>query len=177
MTFRLLTIAIDIGMTGALAIFADSIPVKVIDMPTRERSAGGREVDGYKLAAVLRGIRQEQSGASMLVVIERVYARPARFGGEGGSPGVTSSGKLMQGDGMVRGVVEALGMEIANVEPQKWKRHHGLLGTEKDAARLLAIKLYPSMAGGLARKKDIGRADALLVGSWAIAFEAAANAA
>jgi crossover junction endodeoxyribonuclease RuvC len=176
MTFRL-TCSIDVGITGAIAAFADSEPLRIIDLPTRAREAGGSEIDGYKLAAVLRGIRQEHPGASMLVVIERVYARPARFGGEGGSPGVTSSGKLMQSDGMVRGVVEALGIPIVNVQPQKWKRHFELLGTEKDAARLLAIKLFPQLAGQLARKKDCGRADALLIGAWAEAVEKLAKAA
>ncbi len=158
------TIAIDCGQTGALAVFADSIPWRLIDMPTRDREAGGREIDGYKLAAIIRGIRQEHTGASVLAVMLPV-------GGEGGSPGVTSSGKLMQGDGMVRGVVEALNIPIINVQPQRWKRHHELLGQEKDAARLLAIKLYPQLAGQLARKKDIGRGDAVLIGAWAEAVE------
>jgi hypothetical protein len=172
-----LDIAIDIGITGCLAAFADGEPVRLIDMPTRPRDAGGSEVDGYRLAALLRGLRQEHPGAYVQAVIERVYARPARFGGEGGAPGVASSGKLMQSDGMVRGVIEGANIPIVNVQPQTWKRHHGLLGTEKDAARLLAIKLYTHVAQWLVRKKDIGRADAILIGAWAVATDQVARAA
>ena len=42
----------------------------------------------------------------------------------------------------------------------------GLIGTDKDAARLLAIKRFPSAEPQLRRKKDSGRADALLLALW-----------
>ena len=52
-------------------------------------------------------------------------------------------------------------------EPASWKRRFGLTGQDKDAARLLAIQRFPAAALQLQRKKDNGRADALLIGLWA----------
>lgn len=47
-----------------------------------------------------------------------------------------------------------------------WKRRFGLIGQDKDAARLLAIQRFPATAFQLQRKKDNGRADALLIALW-----------
>lgn len=48
-----------------------------------------------------------------------------------------------------------------------WKRRLGLIGQDKDVGRLLAIQRFPSAAHLLRRKKDHGRADALLIALWA----------
>lgn len=40
-------------------------------------------------------------------------------------------------------------------------------GKEKDAARVKAMQLFPQVADQLSRKKDHGRADALLICAWA----------
>ena len=40
-------------------------------------------------------------------------------------------------------------------------------GKEKDASRVKAMQLYPQIADQLSRKKDHGRADALLMAAWA----------
>ncbi len=59
---------------------------------------------------------------------------------------------------------ELLGVPYLRAEPASWKRWFGLTNQGKDAARLLAIQRFPSAAGQLQRKKDNGRADALLIG-------------
>lgn len=82
-----------------------------------------------------------------------------------------------QSDGIARGVLGALGIPTVSVAPIRWKRHTGLLGAEKDAARLLAIERFPAAAIHLARKKDCGRADALWIAHWANATEQFAKAA
>lgn len=169
MTNRLI-LGVDVGQTGAIAVFADGEPAHVIDMPTRARKAGGFEIDAGALAAALRGVRQMHSGASTLAVVERVSARPGQ--------GVSTMFRFGQSDGKVRGVLETLGIPIVNVEATKWKRHHGLLGTDKDAARLHALFLWDErVAEYLKRKKDCGRADALLIGAWAVATDQVARAA
>lgn len=165
MTHRVL-IGIDIGITGAIASLADGERPRVIDMPTRPRKAGGLEVDGRALAAHMRGLWAVHHGASFLAIVERVYGRPAGTGGEGGAPGSASTMKLGQADGMVRGVLEALGFEIANVEPQTWKRYFGLIKQEKGLARRVAAERHPCAAPVLCRKKDTGRAEALLIAIW-----------
>lgn len=166
MTFRL-TLGIDPGQTGAIAALADGVPAGFIDMPTHPRPKGGGSiVDAARLAAQLRGLVMKHPGAYVQAVIERVQAIGGN--GKGRVRGSQASGqKLGQADGIVRGVIGALGIDLVEVEPQTWKRHHGLLGTEKDAARRLAITCFPALAFQLELKKNGGRADALLVATWA----------
>lgn len=172
MTFRL-SIGIDPGVSGAIAALADGDPCAVFDMPVRTvQTANGKpwkEIDATALAAQLRGIRLEHRGAYVSACVERVGARP----GDGG----TSAFRFGDSAGAIRGVLEALGIPYSRAIPAVWKRHFGLLGTEKDAARELAIRRFPSMAGQLARKKDDGRADALLLALWAVNQELTASAA
>jgi hypothetical protein len=166
-TFRL-TLGVDPGQTGAIAALADGVPVGFVDIPLRERPKGGGViVDGRVLAARLRGLASMHRGAHIVAVIERVQA----IGGKGpggnakGSP--TSGFRFGQADGILRGVLECLGLPLIEVEPQEWKKHHGLLGTSKDTARLLAKEMFPTVRAELGLKgKGGGRADALLIAAW-----------
>lgn len=158
MTYRV-TIGIDPGQTGALAVLADGQFAGFYDMPTVARPAGGQQVNGAELAAQLREIRAAHPGAHVLAVLERVSAMPGQ--------GVSSMFRFGEGYGVVQGVLAALGVPVMTLSPAVWKRAVGLIGSEKDVARTLAIQQYPAAAGGLTRKKDIGRADALLIASWA----------
>jgi crossover junction endodeoxyribonuclease RuvC len=65
--------------------------------------------------------------------------------------------------GIAEGVVGALGLRLVRVTPDTWKRRARLTGKDKDAARALAIDLFPEVAADLSRKRDGGRADALLL--------------
>jgi hypothetical protein len=58
-------------------------------------------------------------------------------------------------------------LEVHAVQPQKWKAFVGLTGKDKDASLAMAARLYPSAEPLLKRKKDHGRAEALLVAHWA----------
>jgi crossover junction endodeoxyribonuclease RuvC len=168
MTLRL-TLGIDPGQTGAIAVIADGKPVALLDMPTVDRKAGGQMIDAKALAAKMRGVLMQHSGAYAYAVFEQVSAGPGQ--------GVSSMFRFGQSDGIVRGVIGSLGIDSIEVHPQVWKRHVMLSGKDKDAARLLAIKLFPAVAGQLARKKDCGRADALLIAYWAEVTEQVARAA
>lgn len=158
MTQRLI-LGVDPGQSGAIAALADGAPVGFIDMPTRERKAGGLMIDGTRLAAELRGLRQHHPGAYTFAVVEQVSAMKGQ--------GVTGMFRFGQADGIARGVLEALGIPLIEVHSSTWKRYLQLTGEEKDAARLLALSRFPGLAAVLARKKDIGRADALLIALWA----------
>jgi hypothetical protein len=167
MTLRL-TIGIDPGKKGAVAALADGVPVAVLDMPI----AADGEVDGRALAASLRGILQQHTGAAVLVVHEKING----FSGDRGARVIP----LGQADGIARGVVAALGLPAIRVHPQTWKSHFGLRkkpgGPEigKDASRTLVVSLFPNAALPYLRAKDDGRAEALLLALWAEATEAAA---
>lgn len=167
MTLRL-TIGIDPGKRGALAALADGIPDAVHDMPL---SPDG-EVDGGRLAAMLRGILQQHTGAAVLVVHEKING----FSGDRGARVIP----LGQADGIARGVVAALGLPAVRVHPQTWKSHFGLRQRKngppigKDASRALVARLYPDRALPFMRAKDDGRAEALLLALWAEQTEACA---
>lgn len=153
MTYRV-TIGVDPGLSGALAVLADGDPADIVDMPTRTVGEW-REIDAISLTALLRGYRGRYVGADFSACLEKVGARP----GDGG----TSLFRFGEGAGAIRGVLESLGIRYSRAIPAVWKRRFGLLGTEKDAARELAIRRFPSVAHLLQRKKDQGRADALLL--------------
>lgn len=159
MTLRL-TIGIDPGLSGALAVLADGEALEVHDMPTR-KVGDWNEVDAARLTAMLRGIRGGHVGAYVSACIEKVGARP----GDGG----TSAFRFGETYGRICGVLESLGIGYDRVVPHSWKRHYALTGCDKDASRQLALKRFPRMADRLARKKDDGRAEALLIALW---FEA-----
>jgi crossover junction endodeoxyribonuclease RuvC len=182
MTLRL-TLGVDPGQSGAIAALADGVPAGFIDMPTKDRKAGGEEIDAPKLAAAIRGIVMQHPGAYVYAVLEQVSAMP----GQGGS----SMFRFGQSDGVVRGVLGALGILTIEVHPATWKKRLGLVEKRerghkvtpaekreaKNLARLMAVRLYPQVAEQLARKKDIGRAEAALIARWAELTEQIARAA
>lgn len=149
----MICIGIDPGVTGAVAVLRDGIePIDVIDMPTVGRGAKGRQtVNAAALADFLRPY------ADGVAAIEQVSAMPGQ--------GVSSTFRFGESFGAAQGVLAALRIRTLRPTPQTWKRHHTLIGKDKDAARALAIDLFPDAS--LARKRDVGRADALLIAAWA----------
>ncbi len=65
--------------------------------------------------------------------------------------------------GDLRTLVRCCGLEPLFVVPQTWKKHYGIRGSNKEDSRGLALELFPDMAHLLARKKDEGRAEAMLI--------------
>lgn len=167
MTLRI-TLGIDPGATGAIAALADGAYYDVLDMPvTAGREENGRgHVDGGVLADWLREMSRRNPGAAFDAVIEQVGARPGQ--------GVTSMFRFGEAYGTVRGALGALGIAFRVVSPNLWKPRMGLVGPAKDSAREMAAHRFPAAATKLARKKDHGRAEALLIAKWAHEFEVAA---
>jgi len=145
-------IGIDPGLTGAVAIIGD-YGINLIDMPVVAKSTRGKQVDGAALAQIFL---EERTRA--FVYLEQVGAMPGQ--------GVTSMFNFGHGYGIVQGVLYSLCIPFQLVTPQKWKKHHGLIGKQKDMARTLCIQRHPELSGQLKRKKDIGRADALLIAEY-----------
>ena len=168
MTLRI-TLGIDPGQTGAIAVLADGDFAGFIDMPVVPRPAGGNHVDAATLAAALRGIFSAHPGAHVFGVLEEVGAMPKQ--------GVSSMFRFGESYGVIRGVLGAVGIPYMQVRPERWKKYLQLSGKEKDCARTVAIQRHPTAAAHLGRKKDIGRADALLIATWAQITEQVARAA
>lgn len=63
------------------------------------------------------------------------------------------------------GILVASGFRVVPVRAQAWKKAAGICGREytKDDSRALASMLFPELSPLLKRKKDHGRADALLI--------------
>jgi len=144
----MLVVGIDPGATGALAFIDDRDGLMAVyDMPTTKNKQGKNLVNATLLAQLLR-VEQPKKA-----IIERVSAMPGQ--------GVTSMFNFGMGYGVVLGVIASLGIPHELVTPQTWKRAAGLIGADKDYARTKVLEMYPH--ADVARKKDIGRADAILI--------------
>lgn len=157
-------IGIDPGLGGAVAVVR-SIPgercaevelVSVNGMPV-ETSPGARKVANRVSAPALAHMLSliAADGQRACVWIEHVGARPKQ--------GVSSMFSLGDSFGVVRGVCGALGLPVSFVQPLVWKRVFGLIRSDKDASRTRAIELFPQQCDLFARKKDHGRAEAVLI--------------
>lgn len=124
-------IGIDPGASGAcVALDDDGRIVSHIAMPTYKLGKT-THVNAGALAGWLHQHRDARE-----VVVERVGAMPGQ--------GVSSMFAFGHAAGVVEGVVGALGLPLTLVTPQTWKRTHGLIGQDKDAARARAAQLYPA---------------------------------
>ncbi len=142
----------DPGISGALAVVDHKGQLRAaVDMPL----AYGLIAPGQTADLIVPW----NTPALVVAAVERVHSMPRQ--------GVASTFKFGQAYGTVLGVLGALGIPVEHPTPQTWKKHHGLIGEEKDAARLLAIELWPDKAELFRRKKDCGRADAALIALWA----------
>ena len=141
-------IGIDPGNTGAIAFLTDDFAfIGVHDMPLM---ANGKkqQVNAVELSKVIAMPLEDTH-----IIIEKVGAMPGQ--------GVSSMFNFGMGYGVIQGVAAAMRIPYTLCTPQQWKKAAGLIGKDKDNARTLAQQLYPEAS--LARKKDIGRADAILI--------------
>lgn len=148
-------IGVDPGLDGAIAVMCDG-GITLLDTPTVSNGKK-RDMDLYAIVRLLRGLTCSQDA---LVSIESVHSMPGQ--------GVASTFAFGKGFGMWLGVLAALNVPHQAVAPQTWKKvmlRDG--GKEKDASRVKAAQLFPQVADQLTRKKDHGRADALLMAAWA----------
>ena len=147
-------IGIDPGITGAIAVIDVDACVVVEDMPIMTKVSGkGNQINSNELYAKLHNLVTAFDVDS--VYVERVNAMPGQ--------GVSSVFSFGKSAGIIEGVLASLGVKVFFPTPQKWKKNAGLIGKEKDAARTLAITQFPEIADRLTRKKDGGRADAILI--------------
>lgn len=145
--------AIDPGLGGGIALIrvGSGRPelVALEDIPVLQIT-GKQIVDGRKVWELLMGF------VPSVVVIESVGARPGQ--------GVTSMFTFGRALGAVESAAQIVGAPIERVTPQVWQRAMGVNGVADPRGR--AGELMPAARERLARKKDIGRADALLMALW-----------
>ena len=148
------TIGIDPGLGGAVAFIPDQpgITAWVEPMPVTGHSKSGFVKRAVDVTALSRMLAPSAIGGGATVFLERVNAFPGQGVGSMFSLGMSFWG--------VAGVVAALGMPLHLVEPKDWKAHFRL-NKDKELARALASRYYPDV--DLSRKKDHGKAEALLI--------------
>lgn len=154
---------IDPGFEGALAIIGPDGP-QVFDLPTLVVEGATKDHREYDLGALADLLEPLRALDHRLVAVE--YVRGIPHQGER-RQGATSIWMQGHGVGVIEGVLAGLRLPRQRVSPQRWRRAmHGSMGTDKEASRLLALQLFPELGVQLMRKKDHGRAEALLIAEW-----------
>ena len=147
-------IGIDPGLNGAIAVLENNKVKEIFDVPVMpEGKKNKRQLNSAQLVKMLKDISYNKE--ETVVVVENVSAMPGQ--------GVTSMFNFGQTFGAIKGICAALGLPIFFVRPAKWKKHFDLINSSKDASRTKVIEMYPSISPRLSKKKDVNKADAILI--------------
>ena len=152
----MLIIGIDPGISGSICFLEDGTIKDVLEMPTMtEGKKNKKQVNGSQIFNEISLQIKTYEKKDIKVVIEQVSAMPGQ--------GVTSMFNFGQTFGSIKGICAALGLPIFYVRPAKWKKHFELINSSKDASRTKVIEMYPSISERLSKKKDVNKADAILI--------------
>jgi Holliday junction resolvasome RuvABC endonuclease subunit len=153
----MLTLGIDPGVTGALAVY-DGHHVRIFDMPCLRIKKGTSEKRRVHRSALFDLVAGIADASPDLAVVEDV----------GGAMGQSASASCTFGKsaGYAEMAVEGNRIPIELVPPATWKAYFRLKGG-KDAARALASSLIPSGRHYFARAMDDGRAESALLALYA----------
>ena len=147
-------IGIDPGLSGGIEILDDSKIFDIFDMPIMsEGKKNKNQLNSAQLVNIIK--RHILPNKETFVIVEQVSAMPGQ--------GVTSMFNFGQTFGSIKGICAALGLPIFYVRPAKWKKHFELINSSKDASRTKVIEMYPSISSRLTKKKDVNKADAILI--------------
>tara|TARA_A100001011_G_scaffold99216_1_gene104518 strand:- start:6548 stop:7039 length:492 start_codon:yes stop_codon:yes gene_type:complete len=147
-------IGIDPGLSGAIAILDGLKIFDMFDMPVMsEGKKNKNQLNSAQLVNIIKG--HILSNDDTFVIVEQVSAMPGQ--------GVTSMFNFGQTFGAIKGICAAMNLPIFYVRPAKWKKHFELINASKDASRTKVIEMYPSISDRLRRKKDVNKADAVLI--------------
>lgn len=151
-------IGIDPGLFGAVAgIDHRGHIISVQDTPIVKVKKSKGYKNAYvdsQMAAILSVLIQAAGATGCQVALENVHAMPGQ--------GVTAMFNMGVGLGLWRGIITTLKLPFTFVEPVVWKKEMGIIkGANKGESIVRAAQLFPT--ADLARKKDDGRADALLM--------------
>ena len=147
-------IGIDPGLSGGIAILDDLKIYDIFDMPIMsEGKKNKNQLNSAQLVNILN--KHVLKKENTFVIVEQVSAMPGQ--------GVTSMFNFGQTFGSIKGICAAMGLPIFYVRPAKWKKHFELINSSKDASRTKVIEMYPSISSRLTKKKDVNKADAILI--------------
>lgn len=139
--------AIDPGAAGAIALFCDGELYDLADMPLTRHIGWAHNIpDANAVRAIVE--------VCDLVVIEVPQPRPGN--------GMGSVAASLASWGTLLGACHGIGVRL--VTPAVWTKALGV-GADKTVHRRAADALYPGR-DWFSRRKDDGRADAVLIGHW-----------
>lgn len=154
-------VGIDPGLSGAVAVldFTGNL-VFLFDMPVMTKGKGTgsvkKMVNPYELLSNLQIITRNPD-AQIHAALEVVNSMPGQ--------GVSSMFSLGDTYGAIRATIACAGIALHSVTPTEWKKYFGL-SRDKEVARAYAIQTYPAHADLLRRKKDVDRAEAILIATY-----------
>lgn len=140
-------IGADPGLKGALAVVCpyENKLITLMDMPL-----SGNKIDSASLSLSIKPYLEKTA----LVVIEDVHAMPKQ--------GVVSMFSFGVSKGILLGILSFAQCPILLPPPSVWKMALGL-SSSKDDSRKVATEMFPSHSSFFERKKDDGRAEAVLL--------------
>lgn len=154
-------LAIDVGLTGAVALYLNGTFDSVWDIPTIALGEGTGVVKERIAGGLLRsGLRNIVEDHATTIYIERQQAMPKQ--------GASSGFSLGMSFGITWAVAESLMVPVHLVNPQQWKKSFNLKGKDKAMSIARAMQEVPTAVPFLTRKKDHNRADAILIGLYAL---------
>jgi hypothetical protein len=132
-------------------------------VPTHRSVVGNKSRDDYDMRRIwqmVSGVRKicRYSGIPLMAALE------AQRGFKGEGP--TALLSIGMGFGMWRMALTAAEIPFIEVYPHEWRLKYLPPGSDKQAARSLAIKLFPAVEFPLV--KDEARAEALLIADYAL---------
>ena len=152
-------IGIDPGISGAICFFENGKIIEIIDMPNMtDGKKNKKQVNGAQIYNEIYQQIKNIPKNEINVVLEQVSAMPGQ--------GVTSMFNFGQSFGVIKGICAAMRLPLHFVRPAKWKKYFNLLNSEKQASRTKAIEIFPEISHKLSKKKDINKADAILIASF-----------
>ena len=179
-------LGIDPGLNGAAALLSDGAPPRLFSTPISEaydarRRAMRRDYDIPEMTRRVRAVAGMFPPGSLAAVVEHVHAMPSRLIQRANADGTISqvpthgsqaSFSLGFSLGVWLAVLVGAGIRYVLVTPETWKRL--LLGKltadqrrqAKKVSLAKARSLFPPCAELLARVKDDGRAEALLIAEY-----------
>ncbi|EPS69079.1 hypothetical protein M569_05687 [Genlisea aurea] len=152
-------IGVDPDLSGAMAVLKPDDSAEVFDSPHLKVPVGKggvrKRLDVKSMIELVRGMNAPASGTSVYIEQSSPFPKDGKQGWWSGGFGY----------GLWIGIMAASGYSVIPVPPFMWKNELKL-GVSKDDSREMASLLFPSLAGMLKRKKDHGRAEALLIASY-----------
>jgi len=149
-------IGIDPGLSGAIAVLKNNKVLNTFDMPVMsEGKKNKKQLNSAQLVKLLKDNIDNENNEEISIVVEQVNAMPGQ--------GVTSMFNFGQTFGAIKGICAAMGLPIFFVRPSKWKKYFELINSSKDSSRTKVIEMYPLLSDALSKKKDVNKADAILI--------------